>query len=351
MLIRICISRSNLRQIIYCVALPFCWTAYAQPTALLEACNAVEDKEKRLACFKELSTYINPTPSATAANAKRVKNAFAAVAGAVSSGISLSNYSALLLEPSKELEIFKQERPTPSQQALDLYDDALLAYRDAEKVWHASIYKSSDAGIFFGKVLNPNTTGLQGIVKKYNLPTREVLMNPDLPAEAAIGIIWRYARARTQAANDATENLEIDTTNQNPQSNFKSLNKSLDDPLKFQWPANGIVLTQFGESSQGLVIDGNLGDPVVATRSGIVVFSSSGLNGYGKLIIIKHDDTYLSAYAHNSELLVEEGVNVKKGQIIAKMGATDSDKVKLSFEIRKHGKAVDPMQYLAPDKH
>ena len=125
---------------------------------------------------------------------------------------------------------------------------------------------------------------------------------------------------------------------------------SPEDSVKFQWPVNGAVLTQFNEKSRGLDIDGKLGDPVVAARGGVVVFSRGGLNGFGNLIIIKHDNTYLTAYAHNSELLVEEGARVEKGQVIAKMGATDSDRVKLHFEIRQNGKSVDPMPYLPSDK-
>ena len=202
--------RSVLRSLIASAALVFFASTHAQSTALLEACNAVEDKEKRLACFKELSTLkTSPAPSSVAAS-KKVKDAFAAVAGAIGSGVSLRNYSVLLLEPSKELEIFRQEKPTPNQHALDLYGEALLAYRDAEAVWHASIFESEDGGMFFGKILNPHRTGLQGIVNRYNLPTREVLLNTHLPAEEALEFIWRRARERAQAANEAIERAPID---------------------------------------------------------------------------------------------------------------------------------------------
>lgn len=340
------LMRSVLSLLLASVALIFFTSAHAQSNALLEACNSVEDKDKRLACFKELSTLNNsPAPSSVAAS-KKVKDAFAALAGAVGSGVSLKNYSVLLLEPSKELEIFRQEKPTPNQHALDLYGEALLAYRDAEAVWHASIFESQDGGFFIGKILNPHRTGLQGIVNKYNLPTREILLNTHLPADEALKIIWRRARERAQAANETIERLPIDGVKQSSQMNHQSVASPPSAPLVFQWPANGAVLSQFNESSEGLVIDGKLGDPVVAARSGIVVFSSNRLNGYGNLIIIKHDDIYLTAYAHNSELLVEEGASVEKGQMIAKMGSTDSDRVKLHFEIRERGKAVNPMAHL-----
>jgi lipoprotein NlpD len=85
---------------------------------------------------------------------------------------------------------------------------------------------------------------------------------------------------------------------------------------------------------------------VVASAAGKVVYSGSGLRGYGKLIIIKHNKTYLSAYAHNDRILVKEGQSVSKGQKIAEMGNTDASQVELHFEIRKFGKPVDPAQYL-----
>ena len=89
-----------------------------------------------------------------------------------------------------------------------------------------------------------------------------------------------------------------------------------------------------------------VGQPVLASAAGQVVYSGSGLRGYGKLLIIKHNDTYLSAYAHNSRILVQEGETVAKGQKIAEMGSSDTDSVKLHFEIRKNGKPVDPLKFL-----
>jgi lipoprotein NlpD len=93
-------------------------------------------------------------------------------------------------------------------------------------------------------------------------------------------------------------------------------------------------------------ISGSLGLPVLAAANGKVVYSGTGLRGYGKLVIIKHNNTYLSAYAHNQNILVKEGEEVKKGQKIAEMGSTDTEQVKLHFEIRKQGKPVDPSKYL-----
>jgi lipoprotein NlpD len=115
------------------------------------------------------------------------------------------------------------------------------------------------------------------------------------------------------------------------------------------WPANGKVLAGFNEASnKGLDIDGKPGDPVLASAAGKVVYSGSGLRGYGKLVIIKHDENYLTAYAHNRELLVKEGDTVTQGQRIAELGSTDADRPKLHFEIRRQGRPVDPMSYLPP---
>jgi lipoprotein NlpD len=103
----------------------------------------------------------------------------------------------------------------------------------------------------------------------------------------------------------------------------------------------------FDESkNKGLDIAGNAGDPVLAAADGRVVYAGSGLRGYGNLIILKHNNTYLTAYAHNQSLLVKEDQTVKQGQKIAEMGNSDADQVKLHFEIRRQGKPVDPAKYL-----
>ncbi|MBL8447074.1 MAG: peptidoglycan DD-metalloendopeptidase family protein [Zoogloeaceae bacterium] len=113
------------------------------------------------------------------------------------------------------------------------------------------------------------------------------------------------------------------------------------------WPADGKVISGFGEGNgKGIDIAGKAGDPVLATAAGKVVYAGSGLRGYGKLVIIKHDDSFLSAYAHNRQLLVNEGQSVTKGQKIAELGNTDADRPKLHFEIRRQGKPVDPLKYL-----
>jgi len=116
--------------------------------------------------------------------------------------------------------------------------------------------------------------------------------------------------------------------------------------LKWQWPADGSIIGRFGTANKGIDIAGKLGDAVRASASGDVVYSGSGLLGYGQLIIVKHNDQFLSAYAHNRVLLVKEGDSVKAGDKIAEIGSSGTEKVKLHFEIRRDGKPVDPEQYL-----
>lgn len=120
-----------------------------------------------------------------------------------------------------------------------------------------------------------------------------------------------------------------------------------DDQIAWIWPVNGPVLAGFDEAkNKGLDLGGNAGDPVLAAADGRVVYAGAGLRGYGNLIILKHNNTYLTAYAHNQTLLVKEDQTVRKGQKIAEMGSSDADRVKLHFEVRRQGKPVDPAKYL-----
>jgi len=120
-----------------------------------------------------------------------------------------------------------------------------------------------------------------------------------------------------------------------------------EDRIDWGWPTAGRVIAGFSESSnKGLDIGGKPGQPVVASASGTVLYVGSGIRGYGKLIVVRHSRAYSTVYAHNSEILVKEGQRVLKGQKIAEMGNSDSDQVKLHFEIRRLGKPTDPNKYL-----
>lgn len=120
-------------------------------------------------------------------------------------------------------------------------------------------------------------------------------------------------------------------------------------PINWAWPSDGRIIGRFTEASvdkKGIDFDGNKGDPVKAAADGQIVYAGSGLLRYGDLIIIKHNDKFLSAYAHNDKILVKEGAMVKQGEVIAELGSSGIDRNMLHFEIRVEGTPVDPMQYL-----
>lgn len=120
-------------------------------------------------------------------------------------------------------------------------------------------------------------------------------------------------------------------------------------PPAWAWPTTGPIAVEFGErpgAGTGILVSGRAGQPVRAAADGRVVYAGGGLIGYGQLIILKHNDTYLSAYGHNASLLVKEGEAIKKGQRIATMGEGPGQMPRLHFEIRRNGKPVNPRQYL-----
>ena len=169
----------------------------------------------------------------------------------------------------------------------------------------------------------------------------------ELKREPKVGKVVYSDQALAQAQNSgvakATEPAGVveSTKDARPET-------AASDDIVWSWPAAGKVIATFSEGgSKGIDIAGKAGDPVIAAGEGKVVYSGTALRGYGELVIIKHNATYLSAYAHNQRILVEEGQTVSKGQKIAEMGSTDAERVKLHFEIRKqHGKPVDPLKYL-----
>jgi lipoprotein NlpD len=121
------------------------------------------------------------------------------------------------------------------------------------------------------------------------------------------------------------------------------------EEIVWMWPAAGAVIAGFDEGrNKGLTITGKAGDPVVAASDGRVVYAGSSLRGYGNLVIVKHSDLFLTAYAHNQVLLVKDDQVVRRGQKIAEMGSTDAERVQLHFEIRRQGKPVDPAKLLPP---
>ncbi len=120
------------------------------------------------------------------------------------------------------------------------------------------------------------------------------------------------------------------------------------DEVEWMWPVAGKPMTPFAEGGKGIDIAGKNGDPVLAAAAGVVSYAGAGLRGYGNLVVLRHNATYLSVYAHNSKLLVKEKDTVARGQKIAEMGGTDAESPRLHFEIRRQGKPADPQKFLPP---
>ena len=166
-------------------------------------------------------------------------------------------------------------------------------------------------------------------------------------SEQAVAQIEKMQKGAAKSVPTTTVKNEVKTESKPASSEISSDDD--EDVSEWSMPTIGKLIGEFSESAnrKGIDIAGKSGQPVVASAGGKVVYSGNGLRGYGKLVIIKHNKTYLSAYAHNDKVLVKEGQNVSRGQKIAEMGKTDSDQVKLHFEIRKFGKPVDPAKYLS----
>jgi lipoprotein NlpD len=179
------------------------------------------------------------------------------------------------------------------------------------------------------RVVPPVVSPTTGVVAK---PVIVGSATPVATAPASVASAERPATAASAAATPAPAPAAAATA---------------EDEISWMWPTNGVVLAGFDEvKNKGLDIGGSAGDPVLAAADGRVVYVGAGLRGYGNLIILKHNNTYLTAYAHNQTLLIKEDQSVRKGQKIAEMGSSDADRVKLHFEVRRQGKPVDPAKYL-----
>ncbi|MBU3070260.1 peptidoglycan DD-metalloendopeptidase family protein [Aestuariicella sp. G3-2] len=180
-----------------------------------------------------------------------------------------------------------------------------------------------------------------GVNRQFTIyPGQKIYLSGTAPKIKSPTKVVKTSTARSSPPRSKT------TTKPEPISNKPRIT---DQRLKWQWPAKGEVLAGFSSQkslNKGVDINGRLGESVLAAASGVVVYAGSGIRGYGKLLIVKHNEHYLSAYAHNSKLLVREKENVKAGQKIAEIGNSGTDRSKLHFEIRREGKPVDPLQYL-----
>jgi lipoprotein NlpD len=196
---------------------------------------------------------------------------------------------------------------------------------------------------------SPVTAKLSGEVPLFSEPkvTKEPYSVQAMAAGKVTEIVPKQPVKSTEMEKPA-ETAKIEPAKAEIPSGIGTQPTGNDESVEWAWPTNGKVVSGFNESAsaKGIDIGGMAGQAVHAAAQGKVVYSGSGLRGYGKLIIIKHNKTYLSAYAHNSLILVKEGQEIIKGQKIAEMGKTDTDAVKLHFEIRRLGKPVDPIKYL-----
>ena len=191
-----------------------------------------------------------------------------------------------------------------------------------------------------GQVLRVTPPEETGVVVRPVSSTNVVTSPTPASAASAPATATNTAAVRPPASAASPPNSST------PANNLANTD-SADETVSFQWPTRGNVLAGFDEvKNKGIDISGKAGDPVLAAADGKVVYAGSGLRGYGNLVILKHNNTYLTAYAHNQSLLVKEDQAIKRGQKIAEMGNSDADQVKLHFEIRRQGKPVDPAKYL-----
>ena len=200
----------------------------------------------------------------------------------------------------------------------------------------------------WNSVSNPNIIEV-GQVLRIIPPAGEVVARPIAPAQVAVQPV-QAASAASQPLPAASQARPAEAAASQPAPPPNGQTPAgPDDDIAWSWPApgNAGVIAGFDDAkNKGLDIGGKAGDPVLAAADGRVVYAGAGLRGYGNLVILKHNNTYLTAYAHNQTLLVKEDQTVRKGQKIAEMGSTDADRVKLHFEIRRQGKPVDPARYL-----
>ncbi|MGY3945120.1 LysM peptidoglycan-binding domain-containing protein [Aeromonas tecta] len=194
-------------------------------------------------------------------------------------------------------------------------------------------------GLHVGQVLSVPSSGATGGGQVVAATAIASNSGPKPMATAPAGTTTPFIAQKSIAPASSTAYAQV---KEQKSSNSQS-------KLSWHWPTQGRIVEGFSVAEQGnkgIDISGQKGQPIYAASGGKVVYAGSALRGYGKLIILKHDDDYLSAYAHNDELRVKEGDSVKGGTVIANMGSTDAPDVRLHFEIRYRGKSINPMSYL-----
>ncbi len=179
------------------------------------------------------------------------------------------------------------------------------------------------------------------------VPKRPVPRIDKRPSDAVLAEIKKEEGARVERSEPKADRPEVATVPAPAVAPGSAVSAADDEKLSWMWPSDGKIVATFDEGkNKGIDIAGKPGQQVMAAGAGKVMYAGSGIRGYGNLVIVKHSNSLLSAYAHNRSIVVKEGQNVNKGQMIAEMGDSDADSVKLHFEIRQQGKPVDPSRFL-----
>ncbi|WP_444930222.1 peptidoglycan DD-metalloendopeptidase family protein [Microbulbifer sp. SSSA002] len=190
---------------------------------------------------------------------------------------------------------------------------------------------------------------INGIPSPYKIyPGQRIKLSGSAPSKSVTSAAKKQkapvAKAKPAATQTTTAKKSL-----TPKVKRQTASSSQKGSVRWRWPAKGKVISHFRSGDplrKGVDIAGEKGEAVLAAADGTVIYAGSALRGYGKLLIVKHNEVYLSAYAHNHRLLVKEGSRVKAGQRIAELGSSGTDRDKLHFEIRKNGQPVDPLAYL-----
>lgn len=203
----------------------------------------------------------------------------------------------------------------------------------------------------YGQDVN-TLAGRNAIAKPYTIyPGQTLKLKGSIKKSAPTG---KSSSAKTTQSSTAHSSKSSQNTSSRSKNQSQPVKKSPapsygSGPVYWRWPSTGKIIAKYSQGksvNQGIDLAGKKGDSVITAAPGTVVYAGSGLRGYGNLLIVKHSETYLSAYAHNRRLMVKEKDRVKAGQKIAEMGSSGADRVKLHFEIRRNGKPVDPLKYL-----
>mgnify|MGYP003858804789 CR=1 FL=1 len=191
---------------------------------------------------------------------------------------------------------------------------------------------------------------INGIAAPYQIyPGQHLRLSGRAPVAAAPPVAKKRPQSAAAKPRSTTKSTAKNKKSSTPTKPRQPVARASGSPIQWRWPTKGNVISGFRAGDplrKGVDIAGEKGDSVLAAANGTVIYAGNALRGYGKLLIVKHNEEYLSAYAHNHKLLVEEGSEVKAGQRIAELGSSGTDRNKLHFEIRRNGQPVDPMAYL-----